>query len=395
MKVLIADALSASSVAALQALGADVTVQANARAEQLPELIGAHTVLVVRSTKVTAETIAAGPALSLIIRAGAGVNNIDLAAASSRGIHVANCPGKNMDAVAELTLGLLIAADRRIVDASCDLRAGRWRKKKYADASGLKGRTLGVLGLGAIGLCVARLASSLGMRILGWSRSLTPERAKALGIAYCETPLELARRSDAVTVHLASCAETRGLCDQNFFAAMKDDAIFLNTSRGCLIDSAALRSAIQNKNLRVGLDVFAAEPAGSDDDFDQRELAESVTCTPHIGASTRQAAEAIAEEVVAIARAYKETGNAINVINIRAKSLATSTLVVRHYNHVGVLASVLAGLRRENINIEEMENAVFEGSAAAICTLKIDGHPCAEALDAMRDHPSIIQISLL
>ena len=228
MKVLIADALSAQSVHDLEALGVTVDVHAEAKAEDIAGIIDDHNILIVRSTKVHADAIRAGGNLSLIIRAGAGVNNIDLAAASSRGIHVANCPGKNMDAVAELALGLLIAADRRIVDASCDLRNGKWRKKEYGKAAGLKGRTLGVIGLGSIGLGLAQRAAALGMHICAWSRSLTAEKAEALGFSYAENPCAVATASDAVSVHLAVSAETKNICDKTFFNAMKDGAIFIN-----------------------------------------------------------------------------------------------------------------------------------------------------------------------
>ena len=146
MKILIADKLSPKANAALEKIGADITSSPNLKAEELSEAIGNANVLIVRSTKVFAETIEAGKSLELIIRAGAGVNNIDLEKASNSGVYVANCPGKNSDAVAELALGHIIACDRRIVDASIDLRSGNWKKKAYQNAAGLKGRTLGIIG---------------------------------------------------------------------------------------------------------------------------------------------------------------------------------------------------------------------------------------------------------
>ncbi len=395
MDILIADKLSASSVSALEALGANVTVNADAKAEDLAGIIGDNSILIVRSTKVNADCINAASNLSLIIRAGAGVNNIDLACASSRGIHVANCPGKNADAVAELALGLLIAADRRIVNASVDLRNGKWRKKEYGKAAGLKDRKLGVIGLGSIGLGLAKRAQALGMDVCAWSRSLTPEKAEALGFTYCADHMAVANVADAVSVHIAVNDQTKGMLNADFFGALKDNAIFINTSRGEVVDSAALQDAINNKGLRVGTDVFAGEPSGGEADFDQTDLAALVTATPHIGASTDQASEAIADEVVNIVRALKETGQPINVVNLRTKSSATSTLVVRHYNHVGVLAFVLDELRGANLNIEEMENTIFDGSEAALCTLKIDGEPDSALIEKISSNKEMIQVALL
>jgi D-3-phosphoglycerate dehydrogenase len=394
MKVLIADKLSDTTVSALEALGAEVTTDAKLTAEDLPAAIGDAEVLVVRSTKVTSATIDAAPALSLIVRAGAGVNTIDLAAASSRGIHVANCPGKNTDAVAELAIGLLIAADRRIVGATNDLRAGRWRKKEYGKAHGLKGRTLGIVGLGAIGKAVACRARGLEMNVVAWSRSLTEEKAEALGVGYCQSPLALADQADAVAVHLASKPETKHLIGTEFLSHMKDGAILINASRGEVVDTAALIEAVKAKNLRVGLDVYENEPSAGAPDFDQTELAELVSCTPHIGASTDQASEATAEEVVRVIKTYKDTGKPVNTVNIRATSSAVTNLVIRHYNHVGVLAGVLDELRNEDVNIEEMENTIFDGGQTASCTLRIDSEPSPKTIEKISGEKYIIQVML-
>ena len=209
MKVLIADKLSDNAVTKLKALGAKVTMIPDLGADDLPKAIKTNEILVVRSTKVNEATMEAGSSLGLIIRAGAGVNTIDLDAASKRGIHVTNCPGKNTDAVAELAIGLMIAADRQIVDASTDLRNGKWRKKVYGKAAGLKGRTLGILGLGSIGKAVAKRAIGLEMEVQAWSRSLTPEAADELGIGYCKTPAALVASSDVISIHAAATAETK------------------------------------------------------------------------------------------------------------------------------------------------------------------------------------------
>jgi len=396
VRILIADALSATAVTALEQLGAKVTVNASVKAEELPAHIGDAEILVVRSTKVTAAAVDAASSLSLIIRAGAGVNTIDVAAATRRGIHVANCPGKNSNAVAELAIGLLIAADRSIVNATVDVRAGKWRKKLYGEAAGLRGRTLGIVGLGAIGRAVAECAHGLGMKVIGWSRSLTPETAEELGIRACATPLELAARSDAVSVHLAVAPETERFIGAAFFDAMKSGAIFVNTSRGEIVDHEALRSAVEKKSIRAALDVFDSEPAGGDAVFADTALANLVSAaTPHIGASTEQSADAIASEVVRIVRVYLETGKPPQSVNVREKSAAPNSLVVRHFNRVGVLASVLDVLKEAGINIEEMENTIFGGEGvAASCTLRLDERPTPQVIARLRDADNIIQVSL-
>lgn len=392
MKVLIADKLSPKTVADLEALEMEVQVSPDLTAEDLPGHVSDVEILIVRSTKVLKPAIDAAPLLSLIIRAGAGVNTIDLESASSRGIHVANCPGKNTDAVAELAIGLLIAADRRIANAAADLRDGKWMKKQYGKARGLKGRTLGIVGLGAIGAAVATRAAGLDMNVIAWSRSLTPDKAKSLGIGCCDSPRALAAQADAVSVHLAAKVDTEHFIDAEFFAAMKDGAVFVNTSRGEVVDSAALKQAIRDKNLRVALDVYENEPAAGAPSFEDAELAAMVTGTPHIGASTDQAAEAVAAEVVRIVAAYKQTGKPLNAVNAQARSLARNTLVVRHYNRVGVLAGVLDELRNEGINIEEMENMIFDGGQAASCTLHLDDEPSAATVEAISRAEHIIQV---
>jgi D-3-phosphoglycerate dehydrogenase / 2-oxoglutarate reductase len=376
MKILIADKMSQSAISDLEALGCTVVSNPDLKAEALPAAIGDAEVLIVRSTKVIAETIETGKKLSLIIRAGAGVNTIDLAKASEYGIHVTNCPGKNTEAVAELAIGLMIAADRRIANATADLRSGKWRKKEYGKSAGLKGRTLGIVGVGSIGKAVIRRAKALEMNVIGWSRSLTEESAADLGIGFCASPADVAQAADAVSLHLASKPETKEMINAEFLGAMKDGAIVVNTARGEIVDWAAVKEAVASKGLRVASDVFAPEPTGGEADFEATDIADClVACTPHIGASTDQAAEAVASEAVAIVKALLETGTPLNVVNIRKKTSAIINLVVRHFNKVGVIAAVLDILRGANINIEEMENLIFEGGLAACCTLKLDNKP--------------------
>ncbi len=394
MKVLIVDKLSPETVTSLEQLGMEVEVGKNLTAEALPGVLGGTDILVVRSTKVTAAAIEAAPQLSLIIRAGAGVDTIDLAAASARGIYVANCPGKNTAAVAELAVGLLIAADRRLVDATVALRNGAWQKKEFGKARGLDGRTLGILGFGAIGRAVAQRALGLEMKVIAWSRSLTLAAAEQAGVGYAASPAELAAAADAVSVHLAATPQTKHMVGKAFFDAMAPGTIFINTSRGALVDTGALRAAMAEKGLRVGLDVFEGEPAGGEAAWSDKELAALATCTPHVGASTDQAAEAIAAEVVRIVETFLRTGHPVGAVNLSSGSPATQRMVVRHYDRVGVLAAVLDGLREEGINVEEMENAVFAGAEAACCAMQLNKAPSAKLVACLRANANIIHVLL-
>ena len=394
MKVLIADKVSTKMVADLKALGCDVVLEPDISAEALPASLADAEILIVRSKQVTAAAIEAGASLSLIIRAGAGVNTIDIKKASEKGVYVANCPGKNTDAVAELAIGLLIAADRRIPDALIDLRAGRWRKKEYGKARGLKGRTLGIVGLGSIGQAVARRALGLEMNVIGWSRRLTPALAKSLDIGYCATLDELADGADAVSVHLAATKDTKGLLGESFFGRLKPGALFVNTARSEVVDGAALKAALAGGKIRAALDVFENEPTGGDAPFADTELATRLAAaSPHIGASTDQAEEAIAEETVHVAKTFLETGKPVNAVNPR-KLHNGVPLVVRHYNRVGVLAGILGELRAEGINIEEMENTIFDGELAACCALILDKTPSDALMQRIAGAENVIQASL-
>ncbi len=394
MKILIADKLSDTAMQALSRLGAEVDSQPELKSEDIAGVIGDRDVLIVRSTKVTAGIIDAARNLALIVRAGAGVNTIDIKAASSRGIYVANCPAKNSDAVAELAIGLLIAADRRIVDATLSLRDGRWEKKTFANAHGLKGRTLGIIGLGAIGRAVARRALGLEMKVIAWSRSLTAEAAETMGIVKADSPLQVAAESDAVTLHIAAKPDTKHMVNAEFLDAMKPGGILINTSRGEIIHTASLIRAIREKGLRVGLDVYEDEPAAGDKVFAGTDLAGLISCTPHIAASTSQAADAIAMEAVRVVESFSKTGLPVNCVNICAQVPAISNLVVRHFNRVGVLASILDALREDGVNVEEMRNVIFDGGNAACCTLQIDSNPSGETLSKIKAAANIIHVQL-
>jgi D-3-phosphoglycerate dehydrogenase len=398
MKVLIADKFEKVGIDGLKELGCAVVSQPDLTAEALPAAIQEvdPNILIVRSTKVNAASLHAGASLTLVIRAGAGIDTIDVATASSRGIFISNCPGKNSIAVAELVLGLLLSCDRRIPDQVADLRQGRWSKGEYSKARGLYGRTLGIVGLGQIGREVAVRARAFGMRVLGWSRTLTHEEAERLEISYAQSPLEVARLSDAVSVNVAANADTKHLVNAEFLAAMRPGAYLINTSRGSVVDEAALAQAVAEKKIRAGLDVFQNEPAGGSGEFAGSILqAPGVYGTHHVGASTDQAQVAIAHEVIRIVQAFQATGEVPNVVNRQARSSASHVLAIRHRNRPGVLAHVFGVLAKVEINVEEVENIIYHGAKATLARIHLDGEPGDLALERIKSgNPDIISVEL-
>jgi D-3-phosphoglycerate dehydrogenase / 2-oxoglutarate reductase len=398
MKVLIADKFEKSGLDGLQALGCEISYQPDLKDDALVEAVRQVTpdVLVVRGTKVTEPMLEAGP-VKLVVRAGAGYNTIDVAAASKRGIYVSNCPGKNSIAVAELAFALILALDRRIADNVVALRQGTWNKKEFSKARGLFGRTLGLIGVGKIGQEMIPRARAFGMPVVAWSRSLTRERAAELGVELMASPQAVAAAADVVSVHLALKPETRNLINAEFFDAMRDGAYFINTARGEVVDQQALVSAIRNRGIRAGLDVYALEPTSATAEF-QDEIAKEAGLygTHHIGASTDQAQEAIAAETVRIVEEFKQTGKVPNVVNLAQQTPATHRLVVRHLDRPGVLAGVLEALKAEQINVQEMENIVFEGAAAAVARINLDNAPSHESLRQLEaSSADIIELDLL
>lgn len=398
MKVLVADKFEDSGRRGLAEIGCDVAYEPDVSGDTLLAAVkstGAD-VLVVRSSQVTRPMLESGN-LQLVVRAGAGTNTIDVEAASERGIWVANCPGKNAIAVAELATGLMLALDRHIADGTADLKSGKWNKKRYSAARGLFGRTLGVIGAGTIGQEVIKRAQAFGMHAVAWDKHLPPAKAEELNITLMASPTEVAAAADILTVHLALVPETRGIIGDGVFASMKQGTIFINTSRAEVVDQASLERAVKERGIRAGLDVFAEEPSGGVGDVDASifKLA-GVIGTHHIGASTDQAQEAIAEETVRIVRLFKETGRPANVVNLARKSPATHLLAVRHYDRVGVLAAIFDCLKKGGINVQETENIVFEGARAAVARIHVDREPAGEVLTALRScTPDVIDVSLV
>lgn len=390
LKVLIADKLPDKYINELKKMELDVEFSPKLGENDLPEAAKDKDILVVRSTKVNAKTIDTAQHLNLIIRAGAGVNNIDIPAANKKGIYVANCPGKNAVAVAELTIGLMISLDRRIPDNVIDFRNGKWNKADYSKARGLKGRTLGVIGVGNIGKEVAKRAQAFGMNVYG--KDIT--RIEGVQIKDFSEMDQLLPLCDVISIHLPSTPETKGLFNKKMFSYLKPNTLIINTSRPDIIDEDALLEAIGEKNLRVAMDVFKDEP-----EYKQGEVKSHLQSNPniyvthHIGASTEQAQNAVAEETVNIIKHFLHSGIIDHWVNRARISDAKYQLVVKHFDKPGVLASILDVIRKGDINIEEIENIIFDGGVAAICTMKLMKAATTEMLRKIDENPDVLSVS--
>jgi len=397
VKILYADSVDESTLDRLTDAGHEVDVQPSLTADTLPQAIAAADVLVVRSTKVTAEAIAAADKLGLIVRAGAGTDNIDKQAASSRGIYVCNVPGRNAIAVAELTMGLLLSIDRRIHDSTADLRQGRWDKKTYTQADGLYGKQIGIIGLGDIGLAVAERAKAFGLTVVAERKSGRSARVqsdiRSIGIRLLDSLEEVLSTSDVVSIHVPKSEDTTGMVGKQFLATMKDGAILLNTSRGDVVDEPALIEALSSGRIRAGLDVWDSEPGAGQGEFDSA-LAKhpNVVGTHHIGASTFQAQRSVAEGTLETIEAFLG-GEPINCMNIRGEPSGDSCLTIRHLDQVGVLAQIFAVLRANGLNVQQMQNQVFQGGQAAVASIFVGGDVTDDVIGSLQEIDEVLSVS--
>jgi D-3-phosphoglycerate dehydrogenase len=399
VRILVADKLPEQTLHDLETHGHECVMEPGLSADDLAGHIAGYDVLVVRSTKVPRAVFEAADRLVLVIRAGAGTNTIDTDAAAARAVYVSNVPGRNAAAVAELTMGLLLAVDRRIADNVADLREGRWDKKTYGKAEGLLGSTMGIVGLGSIGFLVAERAAAFGIRVQSVARegrsASAVARAEELGITMCDSLEELVVSSDIVSLHVPASPETTHLVDQAFLARMRKGAILLNTSRGDVVDEAALLEALDEGRVRAGLDVFEAEPGSGQAEWDS-PLAKhpAVVATHHIGASTSQAQRAIAQGVTEIVDAYT-AGEARHCVNLEPDRLCSVALTVRHLDRVGVLAQVLDQLSTAHLNVQHMVNRVFRGGEAAVAFIDVEGQVSPELLSALHAIPHVLGVSVV
>ena len=396
MKILFADALPESYIDLLRQQGDECIVAPELGADDIPDVIKGIDVLVVRSTRVTAETIDRSDVLGLIVRSGAGTNTIDCQAAASSGIYVCNVPGTNSIAVAELTLGLLLALDRHIPAAANDLRNGTWNKDGYSKADGLMGKTFGIVGVGEIGLAVAERARSFGMTVVAERKSDRrtdiEARIRSIGIRLVDDLDALLAESDIVSIHVPGSDQTVDLVDAGFLDRMKPNSILLNTSRGEVVDEEALVDAIESKGIRAGLDVFRHEPSSGTGEFASKLASHpSVVGTHHIGASTQQAQDATSARTIDVIEAYR-AGDPMNCVNVVQTRVGAVTITIRHFDRVGVLAGALEVLRQADINVQTMENKVFEGSNAAMAIIDVTGGVTVDVTRQLAALDNVIQV---
>jgi D-3-phosphoglycerate dehydrogenase len=385
MKVLVADKLPESNLQALRDAGHQVVFEPGLSATDLPDAIEGMHILVVRSTKVTSDAIHASKHLQLIIRAGAGTNTIDSHAAAQKAIHVANCPGKNAVAVAELTMGLVLSLDRFIPDSVISLREGQWEKGRFGKGQGLLGRTFGIIGMGRIGQEVAQRARAFGMRVIASSRSLTPEKAQALGVEYRESALDVCRDSDVVSVHVAYSDETHHLISTPEFNAMKEGAFLVHMARGGVVDDKALYAAVNSGKIRAASDVFEDEPKGGKSEYQGpfKDL-QGFYGTHHVGASTEQSQQAIGDEVLRIVNHWTRTGDVLNCVNRSGRGEGHGQMLIRHLDRVGVLAAILEVIKGNGISVKQMQNTIFDGTGAATAAITLDREPEQAVIESVR-----------
>lgn len=374
MNILIADAMPEVYVEKIRAMGNDVTYNPDLGADDLAGNIKDTNILIVRSTKVSEDVVKASNELSLVIRAGSGFNTIDVDACAKSGIFVCNCPGLNSIAVAELTFAHILSLDRNIPDAVADLRNGQWNKGKYAKmANGLKGRTIGIIGFGNIGQEVAKRAFAFEMKVKVHDPILGRHFIERNGADFCESVNELCEVSDIITAHVPLNKRTENLLDEEAFSKMKPGAFVINMSRGGVINEDAFLKAANEKGVRGGFDVFINEPGSKSCKFES-ELSQhaNVYGTHHIGASTKQAQEAVADEVIELIEMFVKGGHFKNCVNLQSESRAKAVLTIRHYDRVGVLAEIFRILKDESINVEDMENIILQGEDTACARIKIN-----------------------
>lgn len=314
MKVLVVDKFPANRVEEMKAAGFDIDYRPTLK-DGLAEAVVGFDVLVVRSTKVPAAVIDNADNLKMIIRAGSGTNTIDVKAATAKKIHVANTPGKNSVAVAELTLGLILAMDRHIADNVADLRNGKWNKAEYSKAEGIKGKTLGLIGFGAIGKEVAARAKAFGMKIIASDPFVSAEKGAEFGATMVSQD-EVIANADIISLHAPAIPETDKMVNADFLAKVKKGALIINAARAELFDIDAVMAAVKEGKVRVAMDVPPNEPKDKAGEYSHEIFSlPGVIGTHHIGASTNQAQDAVAEEVIRMLKVFRDEGTALNTVN--------------------------------------------------------------------------------
>ncbi len=396
MHILLADRFPQEFLPEIEKLGYQCHLRPDLRGEALREALPGMQVLLVRSTRISDNILEGATDLAWIIRAGAGYNTIDCEAAARRGIWVSNVPGRNSIAVAELTMGLILALDRRIPDNVIAIRRQQWRKKDFSQARGLLGKTLGIVGMGRIGIEVARRAHGFGLRLLAVERTRSLEmrdQMDELGVTSVSRLDELFEVSDIISLHVPATPATAGMVSADLLSQMKPGSFLINTARSALVDEPALLAALDQQDLWVGLDVFADEPASVSDTWDSPLTTHPrVYATHHIGASTRQAQDAIASEIVHMLADYAR-GQVRSVVNLGAAPPVGTFLTIRHSDQVGVLSAVLTALRSAGLNVQNMSNQVFAGAGSAVALIQVQGDAPDRLVSDLKQLPNVIGVA--
>ena len=361
VKVLISDKMSPRAAQIFKDRGIEVDEITGLDKEDLRKIIGEYDGLAMRSsTKVSEKLLSLATNLKVIGRAGIGVDNIDVPAASAKGVVVMNTPFGNSITTAEHAIAMLMAAARQIPSADKSTRQGLWEKSKFMGVE-ISGKTLGIIGCGNIGTVVADRAQGLKMRVIAFDPFLSPERAQDLGITKVELS-ELFERSDFISLHTPLTDSTRGIIGTEALAQMKDGVRIVNCARGGLIDEAALKAAIESgKVAAVALDVFAEEPARENPLFDMEE----VIATPHLGASTTEAQVNVAVQVAEQLSDYLLSGavtNALNMPSVSAEEAPKLKPYMELAKHIGAFTGQLVESGIKSVTIE------YEGQVSAINT---------------------------
>ncbi len=358
-KVLIADTLSAHAAAVFHKRGIDVDFETGLSPEKLVERIGDYDGLAVRSaTKVTKEVLEAGRKLKVVGRGGIGVDNIDVAAATARGVVVMNTPHGNSITTAEHAIAMIFALARRIPAADRSTQSGKWEKSRFMGVE-LTNKTLGVIGCGNIGAIVAERALGLRMRVVAYDPFLSSDRAADLGIEKVEFDT-LLNRADFITLHVPMTDQTRGMIDAAALARCRDGVYIVNCARGGLVDEADLKAALESGHVAgAALDVFTVEPARENPLFGM----EQVVATPHVGASTTEAQEKVALQVAEQMSDYLLTGAISNAVNMPSLSAEEAAHLKPYMRLAELLGSFAGQLTRSGLKSVEID---YEGQVAEL-----------------------------
>jgi len=353
MKVLISDNLSPAGAQILRDAGLEVDIKTGLPPEELKKVIGEYDGLVIRSaTKVTSEIIAAATKLRVVGRAGIGLDNVDIPAASQKGIVVMNAPDGNATTAAEHAIAMMMSLSRNIPQATASMKAGKWEKKSFMGRE-VTGKTLGIFGIGRIGAIVATRAQGLRMKVIAYDPHMPKELVEKMGVELVGLQ-ELANRSDYITVHVPLTKETDKVLSTEFFSNMKKDAMFIDCARGGVCDEDALYQALVNGEIAgAALDVFAKEPTN----LENCPLLglNNFICTPHLGASTSEAQENVALTIAEQVADYLNTGviaNAVNVPSVSGDVLAQVGPYVTLGEMLGALHMQIAKGSVQDVSIE-------------------------------------------